>query len=226
MTITIDRRQESIGDEYTDLRVWLRMEAPEGAPGLRWISFLLLGDDGLDLFAGRKGDFADGYHNLKCFGELWTFCNLDTLLQDGDAGEASVSYRRVTVPIPVQKMILADIEEAARAYDAQGGKREEIRIDYSGRLAGWSDYYGRGKGQIVVDGPESEIVALKGEKTFDRSWDNIERIARNTTHSKSDQGLIKVYRESPTAFMWSAGSLHGGLINHGDENAPDWSVHT
>ena len=226
MTITIDRRQVDIGGEYTDLRVWLRMEAPEDAPGLRWCSFLLLGDQGPDLFAGRAYALSDGYHHLQCFGELWTFCDLDRLMQDGAAGEASVPYRRVTVPIPVQRMILADIKESVLAYDAQGDKREEIRLDYSDRLARWSDYYGRGKGEVVVDGPESEIVALKGEKTFDRSWDNIERIALNTTHCKSDKGLIKVYRESPTAFIWTAGSLHGGLINHGDESAPDWSVHT
>jgi hypothetical protein len=237
MTVTIDRCQVHTGSEtiYGDLKVWMRMEAasnfPIGkhAPGLTWISFLMIGDEGQDLFAGRASTLTDGYHSLRCFGELWTFHDTDHLYSGDSAGIAQIKYRRVTVPLPVQRFILADIEDAIRQYDAQvkaGGKPQEICLDYQQRLSEWSAYYGRGKGRIVVNGPEDEIEALKGEETFDRSWESISRLALSETHSKDDEGRIKIYRESPNAFMWIAGSMNGGLINHGSKDSPDWSVHT
>jgi hypothetical protein len=231
MTIEIDRRQEFKGSEtiYSDLRVWLRMEAPEEAPGLRWISFLLLNKEGTDLFAGRSGVLADGYHHLIPSGELWTFFDADKLMQDGAAGVAPIHYRRVTVPLPVQRIILGDIEKAIEEYDAQEGDRKSIWLNYSDRVSYWSDEHGQGKGNITIEGHLSAVAAigqLGGEATFDRSWGVIERLALATTHSTSDCAPIQIFRESPTAFLWTAGTMHGGLINHGTESAPDWSVHT
>lgn len=228
MTITIDRRQEHTGSGtiYSDLRVWIRMEAPEYLPGLRWISFLLLGDEGPDLFAGRAGVLADGYHHLIPFGELWTFCDLDRLYGGEAAGEAPIRYRRVNVPMHVQRLILADMEQAIVDYDAQGDKREEIRLDFTDRMENWCEQYGMGKGRLVVEGPEDEIEALKGEQTFDRSWATITQMALNTTFSKDETAPVRIYKESPKGFLWNAGRMHGGLINHGDDSAPDWSVHT
>lgn len=231
MTITVDRRQEYKGSEilYTDLRVWLRMETMEDAPGLRWISFLLMGDEGRDLFAGRAGLLVDGYHLLKCFGELWTFFDDGALYGNASAGEATIPYRRVTVPVHVQEIILGEIDQAIEQYDGEAnakGERTQIVLDFTDRLGEWADYYGQGKGRIVVDGPEDEIEALKGEKTFDRSWATIAQIALNTTHSKDDTAPVRIYRESPTGFLWNAGRMHGGLINHGTVESPDWSIHT
>jgi hypothetical protein len=230
MTIEVDRRVEYKGEEtiYSDLRIWIRMEAPEGSPGLRWISFLMIGDEGLSLFAGRSGALSDGYHQLIPFGELWTFYDTNRLLEGESAGSAEVPYRRVTVPRRVQRIILDDIRDAIDRYDdLDHDGRHPVRLDYSDKLAKWGEHYGQGKGEVVIEGPEKEIEALKGEKTFDRSWNAIDAIARNTTYSKNEKGTIKIYRESPTAFFWSVpGSLHGGLINHGNEDAPDWSVHT
>jgi hypothetical protein len=229
--IEIDRRQEYKGSEtlYSDLRIWLRMDADEDAPVLCWIRFLLLGDDGLDLFAGRSGALSDGYHQLIPFSELWTFYDTDRLFNGDVAGEGLIPYRRVTVPAPVQKFILDDIEAGIARYDAQGDKREKITLDYSERLAAWSDEYGQGKGSITIEGHLSAVAAigqLGGEATFDRSWNSIERLALAETHSTSDCAPIKIFRESPTAFLWTAGRMHGGLINHGSEDAPEWSVHT
>ena len=229
MTISIERRQEYRGEKiaYTDLRVWLRMEAPKDSPGLGWISFLMIGDEALDLLAQRGPSvLVDGYHLLKCVGELWVFSNDDRLFRGDESGEALIPYRRVTIPAPVQKFLLDDLKAWIARYDAQGDKREEIVLDYSDRLQEWSEEYGQFKGELVVDGPLDEIKALKGEETFDRSWESISRLALSTTHSKTDKGRINIFRESERSFLWSAGSMNGGLINHGTEEVPDWCVHT
>lgn len=226
-TITIDRRQEYRGAEtiYHDLRVWLRMEA-EGA-GLNWISFLLIGNEASELLEGSRGHFFDGYHQLMSIGQEWLF--YDIQYPSDVAGEMPVKFRRVTIPAPVQDMIAMTVAAAVSDYDAQEGRREEIRIDLSDQLADWAAHYGQGKGRIEIRshqvGIAAEIDALRGEETFDRSWETISRLALNTTHSVYDVGIVRIYRESDHAFLWEAGRMHGGLVNHSEEGF-DWSVHT
>jgi hypothetical protein len=232
-SITVDRRQEYKGEDtiFSDLRVWLRLQLDEDQPGERSISFLLIGDEAANLFGGKLGALADGYHQLIAHGELWVFYDIDTLYHGESSGTAPVKYNRVTVPGPVQLLILAEIEAATLRYDSQGDKREEVILNFVERLAHWSEHYGQGKGRIEIrshqSGIEAKLDAHRGEESFDQSWESIKRLALNTTHCADDIGEISIMEESERSFLWTAGRMTGGLINHarGDES-PSWSVHT
>lgn len=229
--IAVDRRQESYGAPYTDPKVWIRAELKEHGKGIDHLSFLLIGDECEQLFK-HGGTFSDGYHLLRTFGELWTFFNLDQFPNEA-SGIAPVAYTRLKMPRDIRERIAQDIENALSLFDTSEpnkyGHKEEIAIDYSDALEVWGSDYGQGTGKIEIEADTATrdlLGTYAGEKTFDRSWGTLERLALNTTHKKSDVGTIKIYTESPRAFMWSAGGMHGGLINHGTEESPDWSVHT
>lgn len=232
--ITVDRREEN--DAYTDLRVWLKATVrDEHSRGMKFISFLLIDDEWEQLFT-LGGDFSDISHKLSTFGESWTFYDLP--FPSEDCGRMEVPYVRIIVPKDVRAFIRQEIHEAIAEYDAkvEGLERPDwniksVKLDYTGNLAVWSENYGQGKGTVKVQAYD-EVRALldqlyeSKDPSFVRSWDTILNLARNTTHKREDVGFVHVHRESETVFLWSAGGLHGGLVNHGTDDDPDWSTHT
>lgn len=221
--------------EDQGLRVWLYIRAPESAPGLNWINFLLCGDEAIDLFAGKRAEFVDGYHRLSAFGEDWLFFDTPDRGRE-DSGELRIQYRRVIVPRPVRDEIAWRITTAIERHDAQDpdkwGRKDQIELDLSGDLEAWARDYGQGKGSIQIDsadpGMAGTIAALEeSDPSFARCWDRIKAIALNTTHARTDVAPIRIHRESERAFLWTAGRLTGGLIDHGVAGIEaDWSIHT
>lgn len=230
LTIEVSRCQDSYGAPYTRPKVWIRGELKEHGGGVNYISFLLIGDEWFELFQ-HGGTFSDGYNLLRTFGESWTFYRLDQVPRES-SGAMSVPFTRITMPRDIRTRIADDIKDELIAFDAQApnkyGDKDALTIDYSGKLEEWSTEHGQGKGSIEIDADSEtrdKLGSLAGEETFDRCWTTIENLAKNTTHKRSDVGVIQVYRDHG-GFFWRAGGLHGGLINHGSDSEPDWSVHT
>jgi hypothetical protein len=235
--LKINRRFEDYSKLDSPLRVFLEWEATDqSAPGLRWQSFLLLDGECLELFRGEKTEFRDIVHNLHVFDESWTFYDLPC--PSAARGEMSVPYNRIQVPHRVRHMIASDVSEAIARYDqriAAESERDRHRVeseilDYTEKLGEWSAEYGRGKGSVKLIAECSvrdRLGALKkcGGESFERSWASIEAIARNTTLQRSDVAEIHVNKDWD-GFFWRAGGTVGGLINHGTEEEPSWSVHT
>lgn len=210
--------------------------------GLQGMNFYMSGQEFLALTAGEWVTMSDIGYLLRVFGESWTFWNLDC--PTGETGTASVPWRRLTVPRACLGRMREVGLQALADYDAQEptswGGRDNVRIDLHCALMEYSDH-GQGSGKLQVDcSPECADalgMARRGatdasDDSWERCWEHISRIALNTTWAPTDVGVLRVGIERSMVdgkapnFVWSAGSLYGGLINHGTDDAPDWSLHT
>jgi hypothetical protein len=229
--IEIDRRTDSEG-AGGDLRVWMRWELREETEGIRWGSFLMLGEEWRDLFEMHRSEFSDGMHHLHTFDESWMFYDLDVPRED--TGVMPLRFTRLSVPHEARRQITARIEAAIDRYDSdeRSDTKWPISLDFTEDLAEWSRDYGRGKGsiEIIADaGTRDALGTWRGDPTFDRCWESIEAIALATTNSIYDKAPIRIHARDWSGrleFAWSAGRLHGGIIDHGSDESPDWSVHT
>lgn len=201
--------------------------------GLGHVSFLFLAEE-WRAACEDGGDFSDVAHRLRAWGEDWVFFDLPDFR--GAGGVAACRWARVKLPRDVRARLVADVAAAVERYDAQPvgeyGDKPEIRLDYTADLESWESEFGQGTGRVELHpntnaATRDMIGALctEASESWVRSWDTIQRLARNTTHRRADVGIVAIYRESDRALMWTAGGMHGGIINHGAD-APDWSVHT
>ena len=205
----------------------LYLEFPKEAGGLKWVSFYQTVEEWLALL--EHGGFAqDCYHYLTTLGECFTFFNFEP----GRAANscASVPYARVSLPRDVRKLLAQNLRfdlEALRTSE----KESTFTQDYSSKLEEWARRYGQGKGYLKIEASDEirarfEAAQAAGGESFKRSWQSISGLALGTTHSIDDVGIVRLYPDGERSFGWSAGGLHGGLINHGTDSEPDWSVHT
>lgn len=237
-TIEVDDRDNK--GTVDDRRVWFRMETHDAEKpwqdrpaGIHHVSFLFIGDEWRGMFEKFSYCAADIAHRVDTFGELWTFYDLN--VPQNDLGKMVIPYLRITVPLPVRDMIKERIENAIAEWElphAGVKDRTPIQIDLSPELAGWAESYGRGSGVVELadttdTATRDALGSFAGSESFDRCWEVITNMARNTTHAKTDVAIVKVWLESGgRSFGWVAGGMHGGLINHGSDDAPEWSVHT
>jgi hypothetical protein len=112
--------------------------------------------------------------------------------------------------------------------------------------AHWAGMYGIGKGSVRVEFTnddvknkfELKLAAYAGlgssektnespiqkeARTFERVLSSLKAIAKNTTLSATDVGVLRIGPDW-AGFTFSAGGLFGGLIFH--ESSGEWSVHT
>jgi len=228
--IEIDRRTDSEG-AGGDLRVWMRWGLKNEDAPLPWMSFLMLGEEWRDLFEARLSEFTDGYHKLSIFDESWTFYNLEVPRED--VGTMPIRYVRICMPHPVRRMIAERIAGAIARYDSlERSDKWPAVLDLTPELEEWSEHYGRGKGSIDLQASTETRDALgrySGEESFDRCMETVNGLALATTNSITDKAPVSLLVRDwsgKAEFSFSAGRLHGGIINHGTEEAPEWSVHT
>lgn len=204
----------------------LYLEFPEDAGGIRYVSFYQTIEEWIELF--KNGGLAqDGYHFLTTFDECFTFFNFEAPRPDNSV--ASVPYARITLPRAARNILIENLGFDRQALVENPDAR--LTQNYTEKYEEWNRIYGRGKGKArVVASPEiaDRLGAARslGGESFARSWSSIERMALATTNSIDDVAEIRIYPDGTKSFGWSAGGMHGGLINHGTEAKPDWSVHT
>ncbi len=195
--------------------------------------FVFTWDEFIAVTSGYSGFYADGYHKLETFGESWTFFDTDNIPMAPN-GIAKLRYQRVTMPDRVCDKLRVLASMALVAYDAtpehEYRSKDRVTVDLSECLPQWLDEYGQGKGNVFLDCNQTTAEFIDECSShggnFDAMLDRVKQLARNTTRAKSDTASVQISKDWD-GFFWSVpSSLHGGLINHGDKDSPDWGLHT
>lgn len=224
------RKAES--DSYVVLRAFMaEYDLPWGEPrpAMCSVSFYWTRAD-FERVVASTPISVDGYHVCKHDGELWTF--LDWEMPRESSGRREVPFRVVTMPYRVQKILLRLARWHFHHLDrAPKGSEHEVEISLNQRKR-LIERYGQAKGSVKVE--EHEVTAVERaqkDAQLRERLDQLERIARNTTWSKWETATVHLYRDSAGYYfniLTPSGrrSMNGGVINHGTDDKPDWSIHT
>ena len=180
--------------------------------------------------AGKQAMSVDGYHLCKHDGEQWTF--FDWEMPQATTGRADIPFRVVSMPYQVQKIILRLARWHFKHLDrAPKGTEHEVEIPKRTwrRLL---ERYGQAKGCVNVDphGTDALTRAATDQGLRDK-LDQLKRIARNTTFNVWESAVVNLHRDSAGYYFdirtpKGIRSMNGGVINHGSDEKPDWSIHT
>lgn len=211
--------------------VTLRASDPcDESDGLQTVWFVFTFEEWQSLLAGKRASFSDGYHKLDAMFDNWTFYDFE--LPPPPAGTAEIRYRRVNVPKRVLEILMLTTGIAFRKYHytepGKHGLREKVTVNLSPFVGLWSRVYGQGKGQVQVscdDETRKRLDECLKNDSFKEMYERVKNFARNTTHSVWEEGVLLISKDLD-GFFWQAGGLVGGLINHGTEDEPSWSIHT
>lgn len=208
--------------------VTLQVDFPEGSP-LRYIWFVFTLEEWQDALTNKRDSFSDGYHKLATFYDLWTFYDFPYDSQES-TGKATIPYGRITIPRQVREKLLIGTTLAFLQHALTKTQEERVTINLDHYVADWLEEYGQGKGRVYIDCDTATLAKvnqrlINNDATFKRCWDQLKSMAKNTTESKQETGTLKVWRDSD-GFTWRTAGLFGGLINHGTDIQPEWSLHT
>ena len=235
-------------DGYHDM-CSIRAEVSDESPGLRWLWFVFTADEFRELVGGRGSTASDGYHKLSTVGESWTFYDLE--MPSKSSGIMSVPYLRVNFPRTFMRAVLRLVRKTWKSQraalkngiDSRDIPRVYLEVSAKHREKS-ARLYGNGLGNVNVeyDDPTTAEWLSRCEKeggeTFNRMWERVKTIARNTTYGFHQTATVRISKDGRSwddGFRWVAISprgsrvMDGGLINHGGrENQPAhaWSIHT
>lgn len=180
----------------------------------------------------RGGVLADLTYQANAMMDHVAFYRLENLW--GARTPEISGYHVVEFPYELRHKLAKALEYAAvmvacGAWRGEGYERG-VTVDLTDTLHAGARYYGIDKGTVQVEYQNEEIEAsvLRWRKScpeFGQRFDQIVQIAKNST-SNSDGVAVATFSYDHAGFFWRAGSLIGGLINHGDEESPSWSIHT
>ncbi|MDX1421561.1 MAG: hypothetical protein R3322_00385 [Kiloniellales bacterium] len=152
-----------------------------------------------------------------------------------DEREIGMKVVCIDFPYGAAKELAQAAFEGLLEYDGQEpneyGDRDSVVVELDARWPHWCAHYGQGKGRVEWRFQNDEIRerwqawCARNDKTFERCRERLEAIARNTTWSADETGTVHIGYDF-AGFGFSAARLIGGVINHGDDDAPDWSIHT
>lgn len=180
--------------------------------------------------AGEQAVSVDGYHLCKHDGERWTF--FDWEVPYDTAGKAQIPFRVVLMPYHVQKIILRlarwHFKHLARMAS---GSEQVVEIDKRSRKR-LLERYGQAKGMIDVDPHDTDaLTRAHTDHGLREKLDQLKRIARNTTFNVWERAYVHLFKDSAGYYFEiktprGRRSMNGGVINHGSDEKPDWSIHT
>lgn len=228
-------------DVYSDgTREMCTVEAQmqEGSAGLRYISFYFTRQEFTDIVMGRSSSACDIGHNLRAFGDMWTFFDLD--FPSKAEGVMQVPYVNLMVPKQAQLIML---KAAKRVWAGLKKNPPENRYD-APRVSitlsqSWRDrmmrLYGVGKGKVQLDLRGVSELQLEKEcqtESFKHAFERVKTIAQNSTRAYFQTATLYISKDRED-YYWIARNpkgftiMNGGIVNHSkDGDAPDWSCHT
>lgn len=201
---------------------------------VRSVSFMFVGDECRRALAGEIGAVADISHMCKIdLASLWTF--FDVPCPTLGNGQFTTDYRRIEICREIREELRAAIEVAERQWRTQPenkyGDRDDVTIDLAHRLPEWRTWYqGAGKGEFDTGGDPltaDKLAFWMEDESFAQCAERLLAIARNKTTKPDDVGVCKIsWRSNWEEFSFFVGGMSGGIINHGNADKPDWSIHT
>ena len=196
---------------------------------MNYISFYMDGADFIGLMDGTRDAASDLRHKLWRSGDLFTFYDFDFPLKA--YGKVEVPFVTITIPFHVRR-ILARAAHMAWAKCRVDDNRITLDIPWKLRQR-WDNRYGEAKGRVVMDCDSvvDKLAKVGYNHKFEEMINRLRQIALNTTRRDSDTATVRLSNDMAGFFFnildpKGRSALHGGLINHGTDENPDWSIHT
>jgi hypothetical protein len=212
----------------------------ESETGLRYISFYMTREEFYSLVRGKSSSANDIGHNVRAYGDSWTFYDLD--FPRATSGVMSVPFVRIDFPRFVQELLLTIATKAWSLYKqafANGMEEYDMQracIEFDQKTCDrFVRLYGSGKGKVVLN------MSDETRENFNKDMENaqfrdrvehLKRIALNSTRGFFDCASVRI-NGGDGDYYWVAGDpsgrtiLNGGLILHSRDSAnPEWSIHT
>jgi len=226
---------------YTDgdhEMVVIKADLPHST-GLNYIWFVLTKHEFVQLCSGKRSTFEDGYHKLSSFGDLFLFYDMENWPKDNN-GTMNVRYVNLTIPRKVQIFML---KRANNIWDARKIDKspERTTVEFNKVLCDrLIRQFGTGKGKSKLEFRNDEYLPVStknlfesflGNPSFERNINNLLTIAKNQTQSYNEMAQVFLAKDGE-GFTFDVMTpqhqsiMYGGLINHGTEEKPDWSIHT
>lgn len=211
---------------------------PEGSPGLRYISFYMTRKEFTEIVMGRSNSATDIGHNLRAYGDVWTFYDLD--FPSKAEGVMQVPYVNLQIPKQAQLILLKAAQRvwAGLKKNPPVNRYSAPRISIELSLA-WRNrmirLYGVGKGEVQLDLRSITPLQLDKEcqtESFKFAFERVQAIARNSTGAYFQSATLYLSKDREDDYYWTAINpkgmriMHGSISNHGTSEKPDWSIHT
>ena len=206
--------------------------------GIRYLSFYFTHEEFTGLLTGKLSGCNDCSHNVRAFGELLTFYDLEFSRET--RGRVTVPFVNLHIPHYVGKFLVRAVQHTL-AKCVPDGDRITFSIPWATRER-WMRLYGQGTGSVVldvVDGyPKIDAVRdfyaeceQKGGETFARCVENLKAIGLNSTYRHTDTATVKLSKDLDGWYFRilrpdGRCTLNGGVVNHGRDGKHDWSTHT
>jgi hypothetical protein len=203
--------------------VSIHADDPDDSSGLSHIWFVVEEKELLNRV------IADGYHHCHCYGDCWVFFDFE--IPRDVFGSQVVEHARMTIPLVWwQKIAKAAPRIWARC---RPGYTEEVVATFSIKAReNILKQFGQASGKVAVLFYGVEQSRWNDtDPTFTRCRETVTAIARNSTWKQCETAKLTVSRDGDGIY-WEAYTpggtriMNGGIINHGTETEPDWSVHT
>lgn len=218
-----------------DNDIMIEMEASYPAPEGTLTRFHIFTLEELTRLTTKGGVVLDSSHHCEqVFGAAWFFYDIACPTQT--AGKTEVRFLTITVPHPIQRVLVRYFRLVGQSIPNSDAPTKVIEIS-QGRRERWCQQYGRGTGKLEIKTDERSQEFLAKCKAEDKSGElaqyvqQVEGIARGTTIAFFETAVLRFHKDWD-GFYWEAVtpagrvSMNGGIINHGKDGEPRWSIHT
>ena len=221
-------------------RVTISLRRPDNVPGLRYVSFFIHESE-LSKFSNPAWTetLEDVTHRMNISGDRVMFYDLELPMHW--EGQMTIPYLAVHWPTAARKVLARMAKTIWRRLKANWNPEGDnynlprVRFSFTAQQAERLETrYGHGTGkvdfQISENVRERYAEDLKNGNFAERvEW--LAQITRNTTSAHWQIGTLYISRDADgyyfsTVTPWKKRSMHGGVINHGRDGKPDWSIHT
>lgn len=181
----------------------------------------------------------DVIHRLNISGDRLTFYDFEIPLRHAE-GTMEVPYLSVHFPVMARRIVARVVRRIwnnLRANLTPENRYDIPRVRFSltpQQAERLSCNYGCGTGDVNVlvreDTRERYALDLQNE-SFRQRIDQLKAGCRNSTQAKWQRSELSLSRDWDGYFFVDRSPkgrerMHGGIINHGRGQEPDWSIHT
>ncbi len=181
-----------------------------------------------------RGVFCDCSHRLDVFGDACMFYDIDAHYVLKSHGEMTVKFQSFSFPVYVRKIVARLLRLAASRHDFTSEDRVSLDISRE-RLAKLCRRYGQGTGKVDLVMNDETKEKLTSDHTKDpKLFENVWYLANgclNSTKKFNETAKLCIDKDRGSYYFRQVSvngktMMNGGIVNHGSEDKPEWSVHT